>query len=141
MPKKTSRAARTQAQRSGERRSPARPLVDPENSRLAADSTRPGNNSPSNGTALVEESALEGSIQATSSAEIKPAVRLPHETTVRPASSRRTYSRRSTTIASRQATISREEEYAFIRSDLVTVFFLTILMLAVLIVLTFILGH
>ncbi len=59
----------------------------------------------------------------------------------RPASaSRRPVARRSTTVT-RQPEISREEEYAYIRSDLLTVFLLTVLMIIVLIVLTFVLGR
>ena len=142
MPKKTSRAARTlQAQRGVERKSAARPLVDPENSRLLADSQP-----LTNGTTLVEETEAERGVAPADLAN-KPAVsslnlEIPaaSTSTIRPAS-RRPYARRTTASANRQSTLSREEEYAYIRSDLLTVFLLTILMIIIIVVLTILIGR
>jgi hypothetical protein len=64
---------------------------------------------------------------------------------IRPASSsspaRRSIARRSSTAVNKAPLISREEEYAYIRSDLMTVLVLTVLMVIVLVVLTFVIGR
>jgi len=148
MPKKTSRAARTlQAQRGIERKSAARPLVDPENSRLVADSARLDSLPYSNGTTLVEEAEVEGANEVPGGLEVKPAItsvsrEIPAATssTIRPAT-RRPYARRTTANVNRQPVLSREEEYSFIRSDLLTVFLLTVLMIIILVVLTILIGR
>ena len=53
---------------------------------------------------------------------------------------RRTTARRSTTVVNKVAAMSREEEYSYIRNDLVTVFALTLILVAVLIALSFVLA-
>ncbi len=156
MPKKTSRSARTlQAQRNsltgGERKNLARPLLDLENSRFLPE-TGTMSGSPINGTSVADEpvaTATEtlprerGIYQAPTEnvAPISPNRPLVGSGTIRPASSRRPYTRRTTVNPNRMASLSREEEYSYIRSDLLTVFLLTVLLLIVLIVLTFFLGR
>jgi hypothetical protein len=99
-----------------------------------------------NGTTLVEEPETERSAAPASLAS-KPAasslnVEIPSasNSTIRPAS-RRPYARRTTASANRQPALSREEEYAYIRSDLLTVFLLTVLMVIILVVLTILIGR
>jgi hypothetical protein len=152
MPKKTSRSARAlQAQRTsltGERKNTARPLLDVNNSRLAAEATataelgqldavyepKPEPVSALNGNAV--STATRPAIETRSSS---PASSL---STIRPASStRRPIARRTSTAVTRAPAISREEEYAYIRSDLLTVLILTILMVVALVVLTLIIGR
>ena len=142
MPKKTSRAARTlQAQRGVERKSAARPLVDPEDSRLIA-----GSQPLTNGTTLVEETETERRVAPADLASKPAASNLNLEipaastSTIRPAS-RRPYARRTTANPNRQPVLSREEEYSYIRSDLLTVFLLTVLMVIILVVLTVLIGR
>ncbi|HEX2911271.1 MAG TPA: hypothetical protein VH186_10715 [Chloroflexia bacterium] len=142
MPKKTSRSVRAiQAQRSGavggERKNAARPLVDLETSRLAG-------NRATNGTSLADDVEYLPSNESESEAESMNSMPESRGTVTAPrpsSSARRPYSRRSTTAANRQPAISREEEYAFIRADLLTVFLLTALMIIILVVLTFVIGH
>jgi hypothetical protein len=152
MPKKTSRSARAlQAQRTslpGERKNTARPLLDVGNSRLVAES----NSGEELGQLDAVFESRQGQVNGLNGGGIATATRphnearsnLPENGTsvIRPASSsRRPIARRATTTQSRAQTISREEEYAYIRSDLVTVVILTILMLIVLVALTFIIGR
>lgn len=136
MSKKTGRSARAiQAQRNslaGERKSAARPLVNLETSSLATE--RPA------GTTVTDDEVAEEVVEETTA--VAPTVNLPP----RPASpttsrTRAYYARRTTAPAARQHILSREEEYRFIRSDLISVTVLTILMLVILIVLTFIIGR
>jgi hypothetical protein len=158
MPKKTSRSARAlQAQRTaltGERRTAARPLIDLNTSRLAAEAEaatgldEPATDlemAPEPKTAPVPEPALTArTVSATGArpqTETRPAPPSNGSNVIRPAGSRRPIARRSTTVVNRAPAISREEEYAFIRTDLLTVFGLTILMLIVLVVLTFVIGR
>jgi Tfp pilus assembly protein FimV len=152
MPKKTGRSARIyQAQRgasTGERKSAARPLIDVQASNLAANSARV----EVDNSDLSEETAADAEVEYTAPTNgvktrpASPAVsnRESAETgSTRPvgSSTRRPYGRRPTANTNRQPVLSREEEYAFIRSDLITVFLLTVLMIAILIILTFILGR
>jgi hypothetical protein len=159
MPKKTSRSARAlQAQRTaltGERRTAARPLIDVNNSRLAAEAeaatgldeaTTDLEMAPEPKTAPVPEPVLTArTVSATgarSQNETRPAPAPNGSNVIRPAgSSRRPIARRTTTVVNRAPAISREEEYAFIRTDLLTVFALTVLMIAALVVLTFVIGR
>ncbi len=143
MPKKTSRAARTlQTQRggvaSGERKSAARPLIDIENSRLVAENL---GTSATNGTALADESPVTSVDVAPVRVTTSPDLSQNMTSAVRPNSARRVYSRRTATTVTRQPALSREEEYAYIRTDLLTVLLLTILMVAALVVLTIILSR
>ena len=165
MPKKTSRSARAlQPQRSatvgGERKNAARPLIVPDVSRLASDTSSlevdtsqlssPADSElssagiydapdmttdetvvPSVMPTTREETRRPMSRESSSSVATRP-------TAINPAS-RRPYTRRTTAPVNRQATLSREEEYSFIRSDLVTVFALTVLMIILLVVLAFLL--
>jgi hypothetical protein len=159
MPKKTSRSARAlQAQRTaltGERRTAARPLIDVNNSRLAAEAeadtdldeaTPDLELPPEPKTAPVPEPVLTAprTVSATGArpqTESRPTPASNGSNVIRPAGSRRPIARRTTTVVNRAPAISREEEYAFIRSDLLTVFALTILMIIVLVVLTFVIGR
>lgn len=152
MPKKTSRSARAlQAQRTsltGERKNTARPLLDVSNSRLAAQATateepdqlddvfepKPEPVSTLNGNAVT--TATRPAIETRSSSPASS------PNTIRPASStRRPIARRTATAVTRAPAISREEEYAYIRSDLFTVLILTVLMVIVLVVLTILIGR
>ncbi len=138
MPKKTSRAARSvQTQRSTERKPAARPLVNPENSRLSAQAEQP--NLSNNTITLVEEAEPELELADTKATPRIIAPEVPAVANLRSAS-RRPIARRTTLMANRQPVISREEEYAYIRSDLITVTALTLLMIVLLVVLTFILS-
>lgn len=170
MPKKTSRSARAlQAQRSSltaERKTAARPLVDLSSSRLAteadtdtdaeiedtdADTGLETNLGEMDAvfepkTAPVPVSAVTArTVSATASrptGATRPAPATNGSNAIRPASaSRRPVARRTTTVVNRAPAISREEEYAFIRTDLLTVFALTVLMIIALVVLTFVIGR
>lgn len=154
MPKKTSRSARAlQAQRTaltGERRTAARPLIDVNNSRLAAEADLEESSAdldiaPEPKTAPVPEPAMTARTVTVSGArslnETRPAPTSNGSNVIRPAGSRRPIARRSTTVVNRAPAISREEEYAFIRSDLLTVFALTVLMIIALVILTFVIGR
>lgn len=156
MPKKTSRSARAlQAQRTaltGERRTAARPLIDVNNSRLVAEADADLEESsadldiaPEPKTVPVPEPAMTARTVTVSGArslnETRPAPTSNGSNVIRPAGSRRPIARRSTTVVNRAPAISREEEYAFIRSDLLTVFALTVLMIIALVVLTFVIGR
>lgn len=120
MSKKAGRSARAiqaEAQRMGINKA-TRPLVDVEKSSLAGTAS----------TTLSEVADFE----AAPIAESKPA----GGSTTLP---RRVYARRTSTIQpAKNNSMSREEEYAFIRADLRTVFILTVLMTVLLIVLTFV---
>jgi hypothetical protein len=160
MPKKTSRSARAlQAQRTsltGERRTAARPLVDVNNSRLVAEAdTDSAIDETASGfdadlepkTAPVPVPAIPTARAVSATTATRP-VNTPRagsangSNVIRPASpGRRPVARRTTTTVSRGPAISREEEYAFIRSDLMTVFLLTVLMIIALVVLTFVIGR
>jgi hypothetical protein len=152
MPKKTSRSARAlQAQRAsltGDRKNTARPLLDVGNSRLVAE--RPTRAALDQ---LDKEFEAEPEV-APARKEFSTATRPVNDTrsslpangsqTIRPASSsptRRSIARRSSTAVNKAPLISREEEYAYIRSDLLTVLALTVLMVIVLVVLTFVIGR
>lgn len=164
MSKKTSRSARApQPQRSAtvasERKNAARPLINVENSRRAIDDLSPLESSPATFVSSDPENPVvkELEFKPTSrpvngngavSLEKKSGVTLEKERSEgeqlgsRPvASARRPYNRRIAPNTTRQPTISREEEYAFIRSDLLAVTLLTILMFILLIALTFIIGR
>jgi hypothetical protein len=152
MPKKTSRSARAlQAQRAsltGDRKNTARPLLDVGNSRLVAERpTRatldqidkefetepeavPARKETSTATRPVNET--RSSLPANGSQVIRPA---------NPSPARRSIARRTSTAVNKAPLISREEEYAYIRSDLMTVLILTVLMVIVLVVLTFVIGR
>jgi hypothetical protein len=152
MPKKTSRSARAlQAQRAsltGDRKNTARPLLDVGNSRLVAERpTRatldqidkefetepeavPARKETSTATRPVNET--RSSLPANGSQIIRPA---------NPSPARRSIARRTSTAVTRAPAISREEEYAYIRSDLMTVLALTVLMVIILVVLTFVIGR
>lgn len=145
MSKKTNRSVRAlQAQRSstmgGERKNTARPLVDLEKSSLAVDTSELAVN-----TEELESQAVTPAKERAATA--RPGVyEAPSSgttaTVIRPASSgpRRPYARRTTAV-NRQPAISRQEEYEFIRSDLMAVFLLTVFLFIVLIVLTFVIGR
>jgi hypothetical protein len=152
MPKKTSRSARAlQAQRAsltGDRKNTARPLLDVGNSRLVAERpTRaaldqmdkvfeaepeavPARKETSTATRPVNET--RSSLPANGSQVIRPA---------NPSPARRSIARRTSTAVNKAPLISREEEYAYIRSDLMTVLALTVLMVIILVVLTFVIGR
>lgn len=150
MPKKTSRSARAlQAQRTsltGERKTAARPLIDVGNSRLAAEAQETEELGQFD-TALEPKTAPVPVMTASNT--LTTATRPATETrpasssnVIRPAAaSRRPIARRTTTTVNRAPAISREEEYAFIRSDLLTVAILTILMIVALVVLTIVIGR
>ena len=159
MPKKTSRSARAlQAQRTaltGERRTAARPLIDVNNSRLAAEAGTDFDDATSDldvalepKTAPVPEPVMTArTVSATTARPLSearpgqpPVSGSPN--VIRPAAgSRRPVARRSSTVLNRAPAISREEEYAYIRTDLLTVFALTVLMIAALVILTFVIGR
>ncbi|MBN9389649.1 MAG: hypothetical protein J0I20_16605 [Chloroflexi bacterium] len=156
MPKKTSRSARAlQAQRTaltGERRTAARPLIDVNNSRLAVEAATDLDEAtpdfevvPEPKAAPVPEPVLTArTVSATGArpqSESRPTPVANGSNVIRPAGSRRPIARRTTTVVNRAPAISREEEYAFIRSDLLTVFILTVLMIIALVVLTFVIGR
>ena len=159
MPKKTSRSARAlQAQRTsptGERRTAARPLLDVNSSRLAAEADTDFEENTTGLEAGLEPKTAPVPVPTMTTARTvsgttatRP-VSMPRPSTpsngsnvIRPANpTRRPVARRSTTTGTRAPAISREEEYAFIRSDLMTVFALTVLMILVLVVLTFLIGR
>ncbi len=154
MPKKTGRSARAlQAQRTslpGERKNTARPLMDIGNSRLAAQA--PASEELGQMDAVFEAmpepvSALNGNGNAVTTAtrplsETRSSLPVNGSNSIRPATPlRRTVARRASTVVNRAPAISREEEYAYIRTDLLTVLLLTILMVAVLVVLTILIGR
>ncbi len=155
MPKKTSRSARAlQAQRTslpGERKNTARPLMDIGNSRLAAQA--PASEELGQMDAVFEAmpepvSALNGNGNAVKTAprplsETRSSLPVNGSNSIRPATPiRRTVTaRRASTVVNRAPAISREEEYAYIRTDLLTVLLLTILMVAALVVLTILIGR
>lgn len=154
MPKKTSRSARAlQAQRTslaGERKNTARPLLDVGNSRLVAEPTTGESETLDQMDKVFEAkpepvSALNGlSTAARPVNQARSSLPANGSNTIRPAnaaSSRRPIARRTTTAVNRAPAISREEEYAYIRSDLLTVLALTVLMVIALVVLTFIIGR
>jgi hypothetical protein len=129
MAKKAGRSARAlqaEAQRLGVsgKASPG-PLVNLEKTTLTntdvQDMVRPARKAPVDETVYVEPTAT---------AAANGTVNLPRRTS---------YARRSSTIQpAKNVGLSREEEYAFIRSDLIAVALLTILIIVALIVLTFI---
>ena len=154
MPKKTSRSARTlQAQRtnlSAERKTAARPLVDVNNSRLGAEANASEELARLDAVfepkvAPVPAPALNGNAVSTATrpaTATRPTAPASSANTIRPASpSRRPVARRTTTAVNRAPAISREEEYAYIRSDLMTVLILTVLMIVALVVLTLVIGR
>ena len=159
MPKKTSRSARAlQAQRNsltGERRTAARPLLDVSNSRLTAEADTGDEVNladldpvfePKTAPVPVQAAPAARTVSATATARPlsapRPAASAPGSNVIRPASAgRRPVARRTATAVNRAPAISREEEYAFIRIDLLTVFALTALMIIALIVLTFLIGR
>ncbi len=127
MSKKTSRATRVaQSQRStrdGEKKKveAARPLI-------------------SNSSVLTEtEPVLIEPRRA--SAPVIPAPLAPEESSALPPRARGPLPPRRPVAAVRQPVLSREEEFAFVRADLRTVLFLTVLMLIVLVVLTFLISR
>ena len=156
MPKKTSRPARAlQAQRSatvgGVRKSTARPLVDLDTSRLAAsdvsdeeiDNSELGSLLPSKAIYETPSPVINDTVsrEDTTAMMRDTNTTTTTTTTIRPAtSSRRPIGRRTTSPVQKQPVLTREEEYAFIRSDLVTVFVLTVLMIVALVVLTVVLN-
>lgn len=158
MPKKTSRSARAlQAQRTsltGERKTAARPLIDVGSSRLAAEAQDQDTEELGQLDAVFEpktapvpamtssNTLTTATRQATGTTGTRPSSPASSSNVMRPASaSRRPMARRTATAVNRAPAISREEEYAFIRSDLLTVALLTILMIIALVVLTIVIGR
>lgn len=164
MPKKTSRSARAlEAQRSattgGERKNAARPLVNLNTTNLSVNTGRVDlapdpletSDTTATGHGIYEAPELATSV---TEARITPAGQtggrsMPRESNstvmarpvISPATGRRPIGRRTTNPVNRQPVLTRDEEYAYIRTDLLTVFILTVLMIVALIVLTFVLGR
>jgi hypothetical protein len=127
MPKKTSRAARTlQNQRDVDKKKleAARPLV-------------------SSSSTLVDNEASAPAGDSLGGARIydAPAPSPETNTSVLPPRPRSSTLPNRRPVAARQPAISREDEYRFVRSDLRTVFILTVLMVIALIVLTIVIGR
>lgn len=145
MPKKTSRAARTmQNQREGERKKvgAARPLVatpsvlaDSDNNNITTVELPGGIESEAVQEVPRRVAPAPAPVATTPVAQdaIRPATPVPSRTRG-PLPNRRF-------AGPKQPAISREEEYAFVRSDLRTVFILTVLMIVALIVLTILIGR
>lgn len=143
MSKKTSRTARTQQNsrlQEVKREVSARPII-------------PTNGVVKSGSAAVASEPLKMSISASDMADavaVKPVENVQKREPIQSVVAPRPVGTAKTAIPPRRflnaqprqnAPISREEEYRFIRADLVTVFVLAVLMIVVLVVLTFILGH
>jgi hypothetical protein len=124
---KSARALQAEAQRLGVsgKASPG-PLVNLEKTTLTGsevqDMVRPARKAP-----VVDETVY---VEPATTAAANGTVNLPRRTS---------YARRSSTIQpAKNVGLSREEEYAFIRSDLIAVALLTLLVIVALIVLTFV---
>jgi hypothetical protein len=133
MPKKTSRAARSQQNQrfvrdvSQKKVESARPLVN------SASAVAEGENSISELTATTTTDIRTEVPQLDLSTPVVPTINRPvTRSRVVPASRR---------AASNTPAISRDQEYDFIRSDLRTVLILTVLMIIVLVILTFVIGR
>ncbi len=161
MPKKTSRSARAlEAQRSattgGERKNVAQPLVDLTTSNLSLNSSSldvtagPLQNATTNGHGIYDAPQLDAPLKETEPKLVREAgtrttanstlLSRPSSGTIAPAS-RRPIGRRTTSPVNRQPVLTRDEEYAYIRTDLLTVFILTVVMIVALLVLTLIIGR
>lgn len=132
MPKKTSRAARTQQNQLNtgkKRQEAARPLVSSSSALVDNDSSTEVAPAPQR-TGIYDAPAIAATTpQSQETTRTVPAAR-PRG----PLPTRRF-------VGTRQPAISREDEYNFVRSDLRTVLILTVLMIIALVVLTIILGR
>ncbi len=132
MPKKTSRAARSQQNQrfvrdvNQKKVESARPLVSSSSALAESESTMPEH--------IATKTEIRAEVpQLDLSTPAVPTITRPvTRSRIVPASRR---------VVSNTPTISRDQEYQFIRSDLRTVLILTVVMIIVLIVLTFVIGR